>query len=105
MQGDLRGFLRGTVGCSHEEYMRLTPVERARCDSGFATAAKTAPSIPLPDDKLAEYARGAEANARKRARREGPIYEPVTACPPGSPAGNLGLGCLPPDAIHAVGKF
>lgn len=104
MQGDLRGFLRGTVGCSHEEYLRLTPAERARCDAGFA-AARNAPPIPPPDDRLAEFARGREANERKRARREGPLYQPVTACSPGSAGSNFGLGCLAPDAVHSVGKF
>ncbi len=105
MQGDLRGFLRGTVGCSHEEYLRLTPAERGRCDTGFATAARTAPPIPLPDDKLAGYARQAEANERRRTRREGSLEQPFTGCEIGSAAASKGLGCLPPGAIHSVAKF
>ena len=105
MRGDLKGFLRGTVGCSHEEYLRLTPAERARCDAGFATAYRTAPPIPLPDDKLAGFARQADANARKRARREGSLENTLPPCPADMVGSNLGISCLPPQAHTTVGKF
>ena len=105
MQGDLRGLLRTTVGCSHEEYLRLTPAERARCDAGFATAARTAPSIPLPDDKLAAFARQADLNARNRARREGSMEDTLPPCPTDMIGSNLGLHCLPPQAHTTVLKF
>ena len=105
LQGDLRGFLRSTVGCSHEQYLRLTAVERARCDAGFATALKTAPRIPLPDDKLAAFARQADANARKRDRQEGSLENTLPACDHEMVGSNLGFSCLPPQAHVGVTKF
>ena len=101
---DLRGLLRATVGCSHDVYMKLSPAERARCDQGFA-AARDAPRILPADDKLAAFARQADANARHLRTREGGLPNTLPPCDPSMVGANLVGSCLPPEAMHTVKKF
>ncbi len=95
-EANVGGFLRATVGCSHEGYMRLSAAERARCDAGYASA-KGAP-LPLETDKLAAFSREALRNEAKRARGEGPLRGGFVPCDTAMVGANLSPGCLPPDA-------
>ncbi len=95
--GGLRGVLRATVGCAHEDYVRLTAAEREHCLGAFARDAGRSMAVDaVPSDKRAAYDLEAAANARRRALREGPIASPVVPCD--GPGANLGGGCLPPEA-------
>lgn len=95
--GGLRGVLRATVGCEHEDYVRLSPAERDHCLAAFARDAGRAPAVDaMPAEKRAAYDVEAVANARRRAQREGSIASPVIACD--GAGSNLGGGCLPPEA-------
>ena len=95
--GGLRGVLRATVGCAHEDYVHLTPAERERCLGAFARDAGRGLAVDaVPADKRAAYDVEAAANARRRAQREGPLATPVIPCD--GPGSNLGGGCLPPEA-------
>lgn len=99
-EANIGGFLRATVGCSHDAYMRLSTAERARCDGRFA-AAKGAP-LPLETDKLAAFSRQALRDEAVRARKEGPPRAGFVPCDPAIVGANLGVGCLPPDAYTSV---
>ena len=104
--GDLKGFLRAGVGCAHRDGVGLTHAEREACDQKTGEVARSAPGgLLIPDDKLAGYARQAEADARKRALREGPLAQPFVPCPASQAGSNLGLGCLPKEASHTVVRF
>jgi hypothetical protein len=95
--GGLRGVLRATVGCAHEDYVRLTPAEREHCLGAFARDAGRGLAVDaVPADKRAAYDVEAAANARRRAQREGAVASPVIPCD--GPGSNLGGGCLPPEA-------
>ena len=95
--GGLRGVLRSTVGCAHENYVALTPAERERCAKAFVRdAARGVRVDPLPSDKREAYDAEAAANARRRATREGGTASPIVACD--GPGSNLGGGCLPAEA-------
>jgi hypothetical protein len=95
--GGLRGVLRATVGCAHEDYVHLTPAEREHCLGAFARDAGRGLAVDaVPADKRAAYDVEAAANARRRAQREGPLATPVIPCD--GPGSNLGGGCLPPEA-------
>ena len=95
--GGLRGVLRSTVGCAHENYVALTPAERERCAKAFVSdAARGVRVDPLPSDKREAYDAEAAANARRRATREGGTASPIVACD--GPGSNLGGGCLPAEA-------
>ena len=95
--GGLRGVLRSTVGCAHENYVALTPAERERCAKAFVRdAARGVRVDPLPSDKREAYDAEAAATARRRATREGGTASPIVACD--GPGSNLGGGCLPAEA-------
>ena len=95
--GGLRGVLRATVGCEHDDFARLSPAERDHCLTTFARDAGRGPSVDaVPAEKRSAYDVEAAANARRRAQREGSIASPVTACD--GAGSNLGGGCLPPEA-------
>lgn len=97
--GGLRGVLRATVGCAHENYAALTAEERERCAKAFVRDAAHGVRVdPVPTDKREGYDAEAAANARRRASKEGATASPVVACD--GPGSNLGGGCLPEDA-HA----
>ena len=97
--GGLRGVLRSTVGCAHENYAALTPAERERCAKAFVRdAARGVRVDPLPSDKRDSYDAEAAANARRRASKEGGTASPIVSCD--GPGANLGGGCLP-DEAHA----
>ena len=97
--GGLRGVLRSTVGCAHENYAALTQAERERCAKAFVRdAARGVRVDPLPSDKRESYDVEAAANARRRAAREGGTASPIVSCD--GPGSNLGGGCLP-DEAHA----
>ena len=103
--GDLSGFLRATVGCSHDDWMRLSAAERARCDRNFARAAEGAGKLPLPTERLAAFATQADADARKRAGREGSLPNTLPACDPTMVGSNMMPYCLPKEAMHTVARF
>ena len=66
--GDLRGLLRGALGCDHAQLMDLSPAERARCAERLGLASRTAPRIdPIPAEKRAYYDAVADAYAKARA--------------------------------------
>ena len=87
------------MGCSHEDYARLSPAEREHCLSAFARdAARGGHVDAIPAAKREEYDQEAAANARRRMQRDGPPAAPVVPCD--GPGSNLGGGCLP-DEAHA----
>jgi len=97
--GGLRGVLRATVGCAHENYAALTAAERERCAQAFVRDASRGVRVdPVPSDKREAYDAEAAANARRRAAKEGGTASPIVACD--GPGSNLGGGCLP-DEAHA----
>ncbi len=95
--GGLRGVLRSTVGCEHQDYARLTPQERARCQAAFARDARGGGAIDgIPTDKRVDFDRAAVEAARKRAARQGSLPPVIVPCE--GAGSNLGAGCLPDDA-------
>ena len=99
--GGLRGVLRATVGCAHEDYVHLTQAERDHCLAAFARDAGHGMAVDVvPADKRAAYDVEAAANARRRANKTGPLVSPVVACD--GPGSNLGAGCLPPESHVTV---
>ena len=99
--GGLKGVLRATVGCAHEDFAHLTAAEREHCLSAFARDAGHGLAVDaVPADKRAAYDVEAAANARRRANKTGPLVAPVVACD--GPGSNLGGGCLPADSHVTV---
>ncbi len=99
--GGLKGVLRATVGCAHEDFVHLTAAERDHCLSAFARDAGHGLAVDaVPADKRAAYDVEAAANARRRANKTGPLVAPVVACD--GPGSNLGGGCLPADSHVTV---
>lgn len=95
--GGLRGVLRATVGCAHENYIGLTQAERERCATAYVRDASRGARVdPVPSDKRNAYDVEAAANVRRRAAKEGGTASPVVACD--GPGANLGGGCLPAEA-------
>lgn len=94
-----RRAIAALFACHSVDGAPLDEASRRRCEGSHRTQAAALPHIAdIPADKRAAYDMQAEADARRRARLEGPLYEPVVRC---SGAGsNFGLGCLPPDASH-----
>ena len=88
-QDGVRKFLRATVGCSHQDYLRLNEQERAACDRRIGEDAR---AFGIPPDKLAGFIAAAEAQERGRAERGGPPIDPVLPCQ--GIGSNLDRGCL-----------
>ena len=88
-QDGVRRFLRATVGCSHEDYLRLTGLERAACDRRLGQEART---LGIAPDKLAGFIAAAQAQERTRAGRTGPLEDLVTPCK--GEGANLDRSCL-----------
>ena len=62
-QDGVRKFLRATVGCSHEDYVKLTEPERAACDRRVGRDARMIGStrVEVPAEKQGYYAAAQEA--------------------------------------------
>ncbi len=101
----VQALLRRTLGCDYADTARLTPDERAACARRFGDMARKAePFSGIPDDKRGEYSIQAAANARLRAAHDQtvPMTQPIQTSCPGDNFSNLGVGCLPPEAMHKV---
>jgi colicin import membrane protein len=95
--GGLRGVLRATVGCEHQDYARLTAAERERCLQAFGRDARGAGLIDgIPQDKRVAFDAQALADEKKRQARTGPLGQPIVKCE--GQGSNMGAGCLPDDA-------
>ena len=98
VSGDMRGALRGLLGCAPGDPLRLSPGERARCDQRLGEVARTAPRVdPIPTEKRAYYDAVAAAYAAVREGGGTPGRVPVG--PPGPQRGQVNLyipavGCL-----------
>lgn len=96
--GDVHGAVRAAIGCSHEDFLKLTPAERAACDRKLAEAKPRGAYVdPIPPLKRGAFDRQAAADARRRDH-EGVMPNPIVACE--GLGSNFGTGCLPPEAIH-----
>ena len=100
MQPDLRGLLRATVGCSHQEYLQLSGDERRRCDARFGDASALKAGDFIADAKRGAYGVEAAAGQRRLQRRAGALPQPIIACD--GPGSHLGAPCLPDDALHSI---
>jgi hypothetical protein len=91
-QDGVRKFLRATVGCSHEEYVKLSPVERATCDRRVGRDARMMGSATV--DTVGGAKRGyyaAVQNAYQSLHEPRPEYDANgNRIVPGRPPG---LGC------------
>lgn len=100
----VQALLRRTMGCDYAEAAHLTPEEKAACARRFGDMARKAePFSAIPDDKRGEYSIQAAANAKMRAAHDQnvPMTQPIqTNCHDNF--SNLGVGCLPPEAINKV---
>ena len=99
--GGLRGVLRATVGCDHQDFSRLSDAERQRCQNAFLRDAGRGSRVDvIPSGKRDAYDLEAAANARRRMQKEGSTASPIVPCD--GPGSNLGGGCLPPEAHTGV---
>jgi hypothetical protein len=65
----LRGSL---IGCANSDAVRLSSVERARCNSRFGADVAAAPALdPIPAAKRAAFDREAAKEERDRKYRDG----------------------------------
>ena len=94
-----RRAIAALFACHSADGAPLDEASRRRCEASRRAQASALPHIAdIPPEKRAAYDLQAEADARRRARLEGPLYEPVVRC--SGVGSNFGLGCLPPDASH-----
>ena len=65
--GAARALARGTVGCDHEGWVRLTAAERDRCDSRFVEGARSGLRVDaVPAAKRAYFDQVRDAYAKMR---------------------------------------
>jgi hypothetical protein len=99
--GGLRGVLRSTVGCEHQDYAHLSAAEKERCAGAFLRDAAHGPAVDrVPAAKREAYDQEAAANERRRLQKEGGLASPVVSCD--GPGSNLGGGCLPDEAHKKI---
>lgn len=99
--GDPRGAVRAAIGCSHEDFLRLSAAERDACQRRMAEQPRIiGPKLDLIDPlKRKAYDQQAAADARRRDH-EGPMSAPVIPC--SGVGSNFGVGCVPPEAMHSA---
>jgi hypothetical protein len=86
---NIRGLLRGSVGCSEETFLRLTRQERDHCARWRQAQIK--PGLEIPAPMAAEKRAWYDATV---AARNAPDHPPGVVCF-GKPAHGLKLGPLP----------
>ncbi len=99
--------LRTGVGCTEDDFLKLSPAEQEACRKRNHALGANAPSYAVgpSDHKKRAWLdkQAAKVDARRR-ELEGPPTPGMTGCPPDSRFGNLGFSC-PPAGSDAHVKF